>query len=38
LGVTALPAIAIDRELTFSSLPTPQQLREALSRRIEKTT
>ncbi|MBN9560939.1 MULTISPECIES: glutaredoxin family protein [unclassified Mesorhizobium] len=33
LGVLALPAIAVDGELLFSSLPTPQQLRAALNRR-----
>ena len=33
LGVLTLPAIAVDGELVFSSLPTPQQLREALIRR-----
>ncbi len=33
LGVLTLPAIAIDGELVFSSLPTPQQLRAALTRR-----
>ena len=32
-GVLALPAIVIDGELVFSSLPTPQQLRTALTRR-----
>jgi thioredoxin 1 len=31
-GVLSLPAIAIDGELVFSSLPTPQQLRAALIR------
>ena len=36
LGVTTLPAIAIDRELIFSSLPTPQQLRDALRKRVRK--
>lgn len=29
-GVLSLPAIAVDGELLFSSLPTPQQLRAAL--------
>jgi hypothetical protein len=33
LGVLALPAIAVDGELLFSSLPTPHQLRDALIRR-----
>ncbi|MFM0597254.1 thioredoxin family protein [Paraburkholderia dilworthii] len=32
LGVLTLPAIAIDGKLVFSSLPTPNQLREALTR------
>lgn len=36
LGVTTLPALAIDREVAFSSLPTPRQLREALKRRLTK--
>ncbi len=36
LGVTILPALAIDREVAFSSLPTPRQLREALKRRLTK--
>ena len=30
LGVLALPAIAINGSLVFSSLPTPDQLRRAL--------
>jgi predicted thioredoxin/glutaredoxin len=33
LGVLTLPAIVIDGELAFSSLPTPHQLRDALLRR-----
>lgn len=33
LGVLTLPALAVDGELLFSSLPTPHQLREALIRR-----
>jgi len=33
LGVLSLPAIAVDGELLFSSLPTPHQLRDALIRR-----
>ncbi|WP_298111937.1 thioredoxin family protein [Bradyrhizobium sp.] len=33
LGVLSLPAIAVDGELIFSSLPTPHQLRDALIRR-----
>ncbi len=32
LGVLTLPAIAIDRKLVFTGLPTPEQLREALIR------
>lgn len=32
-GVLSLPAIVIDGELVFSSLPTSQQLRAALIRR-----
>ena len=36
-GVLSLPAIGnIDGELVFSSLPTPQQLRAALTRRTIK--
>jgi predicted thioredoxin/glutaredoxin len=35
-GVLSLPAIVIDGELAFSSLPTPHQLRAALTRRIAK--
>ena len=35
-GVLSLPAIVIDGELVFSSLPTPQQLRAALTRRTIK--
>ena len=37
LGVTTLPALAIDREVAFPSLPTPKQLRQALRRRVTKT-
>ncbi len=32
-GVLSLPAIVVDGELVFSSLPTPQQLHAALARR-----
>jgi predicted thioredoxin/glutaredoxin len=32
-GVLSLPAIVIDGELVFASLPTPQQLCAALTRR-----
>jgi predicted thioredoxin/glutaredoxin len=35
-GVLSLPAIVVDGELVFSSLPTPQQLRAALTRRTAK--
>lgn len=38
LGVLTLPAIAIDGELVFSSLPTPQQLRKVLIGRTVKET
>jgi thioredoxin 1 len=31
LGVLTLPAVAIDGKLVFSSLPTPDQLRDALT-------
>lgn len=34
LGVMSLPAVAVDGQLTFSSLPTPTQLREELERRV----
>lgn len=33
LGVLSLPAIVIDSELVFSTLPSPQQLRTELMRR-----
>ena len=33
LGVATLPALAIDGELVFSSLPTCRQLRRALTER-----
>lgn len=35
-GVLSLPAVVIDGELVFSSLPTPQQLRAALIRRNDR--
>ena len=35
-GVLSLPAIVVDGELVFSSLPTPQQLSAALMRRHAK--
>jgi len=34
LGVVALPAVAIDGKLIFSSLPTCRQLRRELTKRI----
>jgi thioredoxin len=34
LGVLTPPAVAIDRELVFASLPTPTQLRRALLRQV----
>lgn len=33
VGVMSLPALAIDGELVFSSLPTPAQLTQELQRR-----
>ncbi len=33
LGVLTLPALAIDGELVFASLPTPEKLRRALLQR-----
>lgn len=33
LGILTLPAIAIDGELVFASLPTPRQLGAALTQR-----
>lgn len=33
LGVLSLPALAIDKELVFTSLPTPSQLVSALKQR-----
>lgn len=36
LGVLNLPALAINGEVVFSSLPTGRQLREELLRRIAK--
>lgn len=32
LGVLSMPAIAVDGELKFSSLPTPEQFRAMLTR------
>lgn len=34
LGVMSLPAMAVDGQLAFSSLPTPAQLRDELERRV----
>lgn len=36
LGVLTVPAVAIDGEVRFSSLPTSQQLRRELIKRIGK--
>ena len=36
LGVLTLPAMAINGELVFSSLPTPRQLQRELSKRTKK--
>jgi hypothetical protein len=36
LGIVTLPAIAINGELVFSSLPTSQQLRRELVKRVGK--
>jgi hypothetical protein len=36
VGVLTLPAMAINGELVFSSLPTPRQLRRELTKRIGK--
>lgn len=33
LGVISLPAIAVDGQVAFSSLPTPAQLKKELERR-----
>ncbi len=35
LGVLSTPAIAIDGELVFSSLPSPKKLQQALLSRLE---
>jgi thioredoxin 1 len=35
LGVLNLPALAIDGELVFAALPTPDKLRQALLQRAE---
>jgi hypothetical protein len=34
LGILTLPALAIDGALAFASLPTPEQLRKELQRRV----
>lgn len=34
LGVMSLPAVAVDGQLAFSSLPTPAQLIAELARRV----
>ncbi|WP_137889192.1 thioredoxin family protein [Pseudomonas sp. 2FE] len=34
LGVLSLPALAIDGELVFAKLPTPEQLAQELRRRL----
>jgi len=36
IGVLTLPAMAINGELVFSSLPTPRQLRRELTMRMKK--
>jgi hypothetical protein len=36
LGVLTLPALAINGELVFSSLPTTRQLRQELTKRIKR--
>ena len=33
LGVLTLPAVAIDGELVFASLPSPLELRDAIAQR-----
>ena len=37
LGVLTLPAVAIDQQLVFSSLPSPDQLVKAMQDRLRKT-
>lgn len=34
LGVLSAPAMAIDGQLVFASVPNPQQLRDELTRRV----
>jgi hypothetical protein len=36
LGILTLPAVAIDGELVFATLPTPRQLRREMTKRIGK--
>jgi hypothetical protein len=36
LGVLTLPSIVVDGELVFTSLPSEQQLRDALAEREER--
>jgi thioredoxin 1 len=36
IGVLALPAIAVDGRLAFSTLPTPEQLAAELQRRAQR--
>jgi thioredoxin 1 len=38
LGVLTLPSIAIDGELVFTSMPSPEQWREALKQRMARPT
>lgn len=38
LGVISLPAVAVDGQLVFSSLPTASQLENELRRRVEGST
>jgi len=37
LGVLTLPAVVINKELVFTSLPTPQQMAKALQQRRNQT-
>ena len=37
LGVLTLPALAIDRQLVFASLPSAEQLIKAMQERLRKT-
>jgi hypothetical protein len=38
LGVVSPPSLAIDGELVFPALPTPERLRDELMRRLADTT